>query len=130
VSRKEENVKKLLLLVTICLVATIAGVTNENTVEIKKIEELIYHTSTMNIIINEKVKELEPTVQYVLEVENLNEPNQRYSILIDDERVWNLVSESREYFVVVEWSDGLTIPNIEGKVVNLLQIEPLNTDQP
>ncbi|MGD6845400.1 hypothetical protein ACQCVH_23235 [Bacillus infantis] len=122
--------KKLLLLVTICLVVTIAGVTYENTVEIKKIEELIYHTSTMNIIINEKVKELEPTVQYVLEVENLNEPNQRYSILIDDERVWNLVSESREYFVVVEWSDGLTIPNIEGKVVNLLQIEPLNTDQP
>lgn len=95
----------------------------------EKEEEAISHSSTMNIVVKDKTKNLEAKNVYTVTAHNLYEPHQEFTIVIDDERVWNLISEGQKYFVLVEWVDYSMTAEIGGKETSLLQIEYLEESE-
>jgi hypothetical protein len=88
-------------------------------------KEEIKHSAAMGIVVENKTKDLKAKNVYTVAAHNLNEPHQEFTIVIDDERVWNLITEGKEYFVLVEWVDYSMTAEISGKETSLLQIEYL-----
>lgn len=87
-----------------------------------------YHSTTMNIIVLEKLKDKNNNSGYSIKVKNDNTPYQEYSIVIDDEKLWNLINVDSPYFVMVSWESTSINPIIENQTTTLLQIENLNIE--
>jgi len=86
------------------------------------------HSTTMNIMVLEKLKDKKNNLGYSIKVKNVNSPFQEYSIGIDDEKLWNLINLNSTYFVNVTWESPNVSPLIESQITTLLQIENINIE--
>lgn len=91
-----------------------------------KSDENYKSVSSLIILVLDKIKEEDPNRNYIIRVRNAYEPYQEFTISIDDERVWNLISTNQNYFVTVEWISNNRTGNIQGVKTNLAQIEPID----
>ncbi|WLR56717.1 hypothetical protein LC048_07480 [Mesobacillus subterraneus] len=87
------------------------------------------HSATMNIQVIERYKDNDRFSGFGVKARNVNTPFQEFYITIEDERVYNLIEDEKEYFVNVTWESQGTQPEISGKSTKLLQIEHLDSEQ-
>lgn len=94
----------------------------------KSDEHEVYHSSMIIIEVIEKSKNPESYSDFSIDVKNTSEPYQAFSIVIKDEKLWNLININQTYMVNVSWNTYEWISDINGRSVNLLQIENIEIE--
>lgn len=124
------TIKFLIVIVCLFCVGYILKIANNNKSNPPQTDNEMYkNVTTMIISVVDKFNEVEPKRKYFIEARNAHEPYQEFTIVIDDERVWNLINKQQNYLVVVEWMTSDRTGNIEGKQTKLAQIEQISLDE-
>lgn len=121
--KKNSKRKIFIAIFILILICATFYLLKNNDLNIKNNDNKFHHSSTMNIKVIDKSKNTENYSEFSIKVKNSNEPFQEYSIVIKDEKLWNLINLNESYFVNVSWKSTVRISNISGQNVTLLQIE-------
>lgn len=119
-----ENFSKTKFIMIASLILSIImliGIGQESTG--KSNEKEVNHSSLVIIEVMEKNKNPKSFSDFAIKVKNTSEPHQEFSIVIKDEKLWNLINLNQTYMVNVSWNTYEWVSDINGRSVDLLQIE-------
>lgn len=119
-----ENFSKTKFIMIASLILSIImliGIGQESTG--KSNEQEVNHSSLVIIEVMEKNKNPKSFSDFTIKVNSTSEPHQKFSIVIKDEKLWNLINLNQTYMVNVSWNTYEWVSDINGRSVNLLQIE-------
>ncbi len=91
--------------------------------EVEK-NKMINHSSSMNVKILKKYNKKENGNRFYVDVQNLNPPFQKYSIIVKNKNTWNSIRLNQSYFVNVDW-DNYNWSNDIPSVTYLLQLKEI-----